>query len=170
MLTKNFVVCIIRAQISKVNDLMLEIHRIKDTNLNEHKPMSDIIIGTYLSDMISDFLQTLCKVDLYSVHPEMTISAKLNEIYDNYIEWCGHTISSLNELNDQLPDLYLSDEDSKRFDPKNDPLYRYIDLAWNTACNSRTWMTWPGYIDHTIEYLSDSVLNFKQGIFLMKKE
>ena len=170
MLTKNFVYNVVRAQISKVNDLMIEIHRIKDTNLEEHKPMSDIILGVCLSDIISEFSRALCIVDIYAERQETTTSAMFDEIYKNYIEWCGHTISILNELNDQLPDLYLSREDAKKFDAKSEPLYAFIELAWDTSLKSRSWMEWPEYIDRTIETLSESVLSFKQGTFLMKTE
>lgn len=171
MLTKNFVSNVVRAQISKLDELTGEVYKIRDANLDEHKPMSDIMIGQYLYDIISELSHVLYNVDLYSFeHSEMTTSAMFEEIYKNYIEWCGHTISILNELNDQLPDLYLSREDAKKFDAKSELLYGFIELAWDTSLKSRSWMEWPDYIDKAIETLSESVLNFKQGTFLMKTE
>ena len=170
MLTKNFVNNVVRAQLSKVNDLMFELQRIRNTNIDEHKPMSDIIIGQYLHDIIVDFSQVLCKMDYHCECTETTTSAIFDEIYNNFIEWCGHTMSSLNELNDQLPGLYLSREDAKRFDPKSEPLYALIEFALDTSLNDSSRLIWPGCIDRTIEELSNSVLNFKQGTFLMKTE
>ena len=173
MLTKNFVREVIDIQAHKANRIAFENQLFRNKQYEEDAPVSQLLITSYLTDITSNFGETLTrfKYDYDFKNQNETVSDILDELYRKYITWCEETITSLNELRDQLPELCPDPDLIKKFSPESDEFYTRINLNLSPlAFSTRSWIVWPNYINSTIELLESAECRNERGCFLMKEE
>lgn len=173
MLTKNFICEVIDVQAHKAGRIAFESQLFRNKQYEEDAPMSQLLITSYLTDIASNFGETLSrfKYDYDYENQNETVSDLLDKLYTKYISWCEETIASLNELRDQLPELCSDCELIKKFSPESDEFYTRINLNLSPlAFSTRSWIAWPNYINSTLDLLKAAESNNERGCFLMKEE